>query len=140
MNAGVCDHCWAVAPARIITATVASNSGPPRTYWGCIPCARALADSPQAPTWLRYRLAELDKTPPGRCRARHQDDPTPCEGARAAVTVTDRTGARETGCVPHAARMAAGVDGATLSPGPEHEEGDSIRAHKLAQQTRGKTA
>lgn len=92
MNAGTCDHCWETTDQRIITATVASNSGPPRTYWGCIPCARALADSANAPTWLHYRLAELDKTAPDQFDAAHQDDPTPCDGARAAVTVTDRTG------------------------------------------------
>lgn len=60
LNPGTCSHCGKTAPRRILIAVWEGNSGPGWEKYGCLPCARALAASPCAPTWLRLRVSSLD--------------------------------------------------------------------------------
>lgn len=68
-----------------------------------------------------------------RCAAAHPDDPTACEGPLDAVEVRDRhmsrAGEAQTlgslGCVHHAARMLASLDGGRVYPGPDDTNGSA---------------
>lgn len=51
-----------------------------------------------------------------RCDAAHDADPTPCEGPHRAVAVIHSDGRETTGCVHHAARLLASLEGARLPP------------------------
>ncbi|OEJ93118.1 hypothetical protein [Streptomyces thermolilacinus] len=55
---------------------------------------------------------------PQRCAVAHSTDTSPCEGPADAVRVRDRTGRERLGCVEHAARALASIEGATVSNGP----------------------
>ncbi|MCZ4122499.1 hypothetical protein [Streptomyces sp. H39-S7] len=79
---------------------------------------------------------------PPRCNAAHPDDPALCEGPHDAVEVRDRfmSRARDTmtvgalGCVLHAARLLASLDGGRVYPGPSRVgAGAAIDAYQRAQ-------
>ncbi|MFE1781331.1 hypothetical protein ACFW9F_01725 [Streptomyces sp. NPDC059506] len=71
-----------------------------------------------------------NNTDPARCRAAHPEDPAACTGAGDAVVVADRAGTRVPGCVLHAARMLASLNGGTVHPGTVH--GAATDVHRLA--------
>ncbi|AOT57584.1 hypothetical protein CP974_01940 [Streptomyces fradiae ATCC 10745 = DSM 40063] len=51
-----------------------------------------------------------------RCQVADPNDPTPCEGEVAAVTVVTGDGREVTGCVHHSARQLASLQGSRLHP------------------------
>ncbi|MGJ5898467.1 hypothetical protein ACSCBZ_41960 [Streptomyces niveiscabiei] len=73
--------------------------------------------------------------PAGRCRAAHPEDPTPCAGP-VAVAIADAHGARADGCVHHAARMLASLDGARVAPLPDGPVGAAVRVFTAAETLR----
>ncbi|MFD7918764.1 hypothetical protein ACFV3R_06025 [Streptomyces sp. NPDC059740] len=60
--------------------------------------------------------AGRDARAAGRCAAAQREDPTPCDGPADTVTVLDRLGHEVAGCVHHAARLLAGLDGGRVHP------------------------
>jgi hypothetical protein len=74
-----------------------------------------------------------------RCPAAHRDDATPCEGPHNAVRILDQRGTERLGCVHHAARLLASIEGGRVYPGPSSTvgrtegNGAAIDAYKRAQ-------
>ncbi|GCD98338.1 hypothetical protein EHYA_06044 [Embleya hyalina] len=52
-----------------------------------------------------------------RCLAAHPDDSSECDGASDLVRVVDSHGREVRGCIHHASRMLASLDGARVYPG-----------------------
>lgn len=71
-------------------------------------------------------------TAPDRCPAAHPDDPTDCEGQQDAVRVVDQAEANVLGCVHHATRLLASLDGARVYPKPGHD-GAALEVYYAAQ-------
>lgn len=57
---GPCSQCDTYAERRITICIHHATSGPGVSVYGCIPCARKVARTMFAPSWLRDDLATID--------------------------------------------------------------------------------
>lgn len=63
MSAGYCSLCEAPCRNALLVQCIDSGSGPGTMLYACPDHARQLATRPDAPTWLRTAIADLDNQP-----------------------------------------------------------------------------